>query len=274
MVLHSKLVTEVTHRPNPISMSNPSLPEMIDAVGTDHFDRKLLSLLNTNSGTEYFTGYRLRNKMLEVVCASSISGAHELTPAVGEKHEEILSKDPFLQAAFRAARSSKTPVTLHVDPHHLCDNPISNNPFKRHHVIDRILVCEQRNDDIYVLSLLRSHHSKLFSQADTNFLSEFSGTILAFVASHTRLVMDAKGKSAAEFNSVDRIENRMRTDKWNLTNRELQVCARILYGKSTGGIALDLGIREESVATYRKRAYHRLQISSRFELFHNYLRSL
>ena len=45
----------------------------------------------------------------------------------------------------------------------------------------------------------------------------------------------------------------------------------MLYGLSTVGIALDLEIGEESVKTYRKRAYQRLRIGTERELLTWYL---
>jgi DNA-binding CsgD family transcriptional regulator len=52
-----------------------------------------------------------------------------------------------------------------------------------------------------------------------------------------------------------------------LPRRELDVLARILIGMTTEGIALDLRISENTVLTYRKRAYGRLNVSSQAELF-------
>lgn len=52
-----------------------------------------------------------------------------------------------------------------------------------------------------------------------------------------------------------------------LTEREKQVCERILLGYTTHGIGLDLEIAPTSVATYRKRAYAKLNIASQNELF-------
>ena len=49
------------------------------------------------------------------------------------------------------------------------------------------------------------------------------------------------------------------------------MCARILYGLSSVGIALDLTVSEETVKTYRKRAYQRLAIGSERELLTWYL---
>ena len=52
-----------------------------------------------------------------------------------------------------------------------------------------------------------------------------------------------------------------------LSGREIEVCARALLGMTVEGTALDLGIASTSVATYRKRAYQKLHITSQNELY-------
>jgi DNA-binding CsgD family transcriptional regulator len=51
-----------------------------------------------------------------------------------------------------------------------------------------------------------------------------------------------------------------------LTAREAEVCACIVHGMSSEGIALELGISVNTVRTFRKRAYSRLNICSQNEL--------
>ncbi len=60
----------------------------------------------------------------------------------------------------------------------------------------------------------------------------------------------------------------------DLTERERQVCFRILLGYSSEAIALHLGVATSTVITYRKRAYEKLGIVSQNELFSLYLHSL
>ena len=66
---------------------------------------------------------------------------------------------------------------------------------------------------------------------------------------------------------IETLMERLTRIETNLTQREKEVCARILLGMSSEGIGLDLGIKMQSVLTYRKRAYARLNISSQNELF-------
>jgi DNA-binding CsgD family transcriptional regulator len=76
---------------------------------------------------------------------------------------------------------------------------------------------------------------------------------------------------ASAISSLDQIDRYIANAPEQLSPREAQVCARILYGQTTTGIALDLGIGTESVMTYRKRAYRRLEIASHRELLCWYL---
>lgn len=52
-----------------------------------------------------------------------------------------------------------------------------------------------------------------------------------------------------------------------LSHREQQVCQAVLQGKKNELIADELGVSLNSVVTYRKRAYEKLGISSRAQLF-------
>lgn len=52
-----------------------------------------------------------------------------------------------------------------------------------------------------------------------------------------------------------------------LSERERQVCIGMLAGKKAEIIAEEIGIGASSVVTYRQRAYHKLGISSRGQLF-------
>ena len=52
-----------------------------------------------------------------------------------------------------------------------------------------------------------------------------------------------------------------------LTPRECEVCARLLCGMTQDGIANDLGLSLPTVKTYRNRAFARLGIHFKNELF-------
>lgn len=55
-----------------------------------------------------------------------------------------------------------------------------------------------------------------------------------------------------------------------LTAREVEICSHIIVGYSSTAISYQLGISESTVATHRKKIYHKLRISSQNELFLRY----
>jgi len=64
-----------------------------------------------------------------------------------------------------------------------------------------------------------------------------------------------------------RMEALLRTRFPILSRREAEVCARIVSGLSLEGIALDLHVSPTTAATFRRRAYAKLEVSSQNELF-------
>lgn len=61
---------------------------------------------------------------------------------------------------------------------------------------------------------------------------------------------------------VQRIEDRLASRFPGMPQRELEVCARSILGRSSAAIGLDLGIAGSSVLTYRQRSYKRCGAST------------
>ncbi|MBB4038721.1 DNA-binding CsgD family transcriptional regulator [Microvirga flocculans] len=74
------------------------------------------------------------------------------------------------------------------------------------------------------------------------------------------------GERTAHRLGQQNIADRLRVVAPELTQRELQVCTHIARGLTSEGIALELGISLNTVLTYRKRAYSRLNICTQNEL--------
>jgi DNA-binding CsgD family transcriptional regulator len=118
------------------------------------------------------------------------------------------------------------------------------------------------------MSILREGRRR-FTEAEIGRLGASAPVLVALLAQHAGLAaepVDAAGVLA----SLGRIEACL-AELSPLARREAQVCARILYGMSTVGIGLDLGVGTETVKTFRKLAYRRLGIGSERELLSYFL---
>lgn len=133
----------------------------------------------------------------------------------------------------------------------------------------RILICARRGDAAYCIRVLRSAEAGMLSDGGALLLKQVSNFLVSIVAKHAELTLRRPNLTPA-LCSLEVIEECL-SGGTDLSRREGEVCARILFGLSSYGIALDLGIGKESVMTYRKRAYSRLGIGSQRELLMWYL---
>lgn len=79
--------------------------------------------------------------------------------------------------------------------------------------------------------------------------------------------LDASVPECGSADRLDFVRRLLACGSVRLSSREIEVCARQLAGQTSEAIALEFGIAESSVVTYRKRAYEKLGICSRNELF-------
>jgi DNA-binding CsgD family transcriptional regulator len=102
-------------------------------------------------------------------------------------------------------------------------------------------------------------------------LSGSGRALSAIVDLHHKLVsrLSTEGEPLSDLKTIEECLSR----STSLPPREVEVCARILIGVSSAGIAVDLNLCEGTVKTYRKRAYQRLSIGSERELIGWYLRT-
>ena len=114
-----------------------------------------------------------------------------------------------------------------------------------------------------VLNVYARERLRGFEPTEVESLSKFAQICLPIMALHCRLIGSCSRRTPL---SVNDVEARLRNAFPELSNREVAVCARSLVGVTSEGIAIDLGIKQTSVLTYRRRAYERLNINSVHQL--------
>jgi DNA-binding CsgD family transcriptional regulator len=145
--------------------------------------------------------------------------------------------------------------------------------YGRTQIMERMIVCRRGDDDnlgFNILSVLRSARLGPFLPDDVSRLEGFADLLMSIIEKHDEVAGGYPSVTAA-LTSMPEVERCIADAPETLPRREIEVCARILFGLSSTGIAADLGIGEQSVATYRKRAYQRLGITSRRDLMLWYL---
>ena len=111
------------------------------------------------------------------------------------------------------------------------------------------------------MNLYHHEHQGRFSEGEVANFAELAPSLLAGVSRHLEL------RAAAPASPREALRARCSA----LTERELDELERLLKGLSYDGIAADLVLSVATVKTYRARAFERLDIHFKSELFAAFL---
>jgi len=244
-----------------------SLSGFVDGIGTEQFGLGLVGLLHDVCDADHCAAFQLGSDSISTLAFSSFDPAQSRILMVESYVREVRwSKDlPLTKTLVHSNVSCDS--LIHVD---LNDRGYDDlQPYIYPQVSDRLLLCGRRDNIEFRLSVARSDPSPEFKIGAINHLADLSDTLLSAMAKHVSVLM-TRPSIASALTDLQEIETCLHAQKL-LPRRELEVCARILYGLSSIGISLDLGIGEASVKTYRRRAYQRLNIGCERELLQWYL---
>jgi len=246
-------------------------------------DRLVLSI-----GTADFTP-ALRESMQNVArvdqCMVVIfrpGGAPETTLALGnmdQRHAvelgeayagEYHSADPNKPIIFRDAREG-TPVLLRFADARQYRRDYMKKFFRDSGICDKFAVAYWQDDLCVYSNFYRLNPSGKLSADDIGRLTVVGPLVAAAIARHYG---NRHASPSKEVNAAVAINQFFAdTPPFSLLSaREKDICAGILTGCTSEAIAYDLGIGINTVLTYRKRAYARLNVVSANELFTLFIR--
>ena len=246
--------------PIPTGLSN-----LVSMIGEDEFGDQLLQFLAASCGAEYCTVLHFSQDAASMI---SIAGPDIAEVGCGQValyfQNQRWKRDPMIAQARREL--DRQPVSIvQTAIRELPEADFRRVLYDQTNVCDRVVLCTRSATGIICVSILRTWTAGIFSSNDLLNLNEACRLLVAIVEKHAKIVSRRQGIFLA-LTSLDQIEKCLAKASASLTRREAEVCARILYGMSSLGMALELGISEETVTTYRKRMYQRLGIATQREL--------
>jgi DNA-binding NarL/FixJ family response regulator len=245
--------------------SSLNITEMIDAVGYEEFEIALAAYLKSMCRADHFAAFQIKMGMPLEIASISMDGTDTAHRQVGRYLKgEYWRRDPsILEASHRIGEP--LPSLLRLDVHCLEDVHLRDEIWGKTRVRERILLCGGSQNNACILSVLRCEQSGAFSRRELAQLKISANALLSLLSKHMELTQ-RNAKMARALTSLPEIEACISAITPPFPRRENEVCARIIYGVSSLGISLDLGIGAETVMTYRKRLYQRLGIGSQREL--------
>ncbi|AEG51614.1 regulatory protein LuxR [Sphingobium chlorophenolicum L-1] len=234
---------------------------VIEAIGEANFGPQLVRFLHDATGAEHVAVFALAGARPCGIDAISLDG----TDTARRRSDLYLGKDlwrrdPVMELACQSL-ADESPHLAYLEVSAITDAQLRSIVYPR--MGERSFLYGPSVAGRIGLSIVSSASGN--ADRANHLLMEMGGLLLAIVGKHVNAA-DQRRRLLSALTSLSEIEQCVAMAPERFPPRETQVCARILYGVSTLGIALELGVGEETVQTYRKRLYNRLGISSQREL--------
>jgi DNA-binding CsgD family transcriptional regulator len=241
------------------------LDKAVGALGEQDFGTHLLAFLYRACGAEHCTVLHLSADHLSKIATASLDGTDTAQRQVELYLQDHRWRGDPMIAEARQQLVSQPASMIRAEICEFSDVDFRELLYGRAGICERLLLCGRSEHGIIGLSVLRSAQVGAFSSDDVARLRDSASLLLALLGKHIGLSWKRPDLSLA-LTSLAEIATCIAAAPVAMSRREAEVCARILYGMSSIGIALELGISEETVMTYRKRAYQRLGFASQREL--------
>ncbi len=230
----------------------------LDALGGVDFEATVLESFQDALAWRrlyLFEGPRPETSVLRVARYES-----DLEPMVPLYVRKYLRHDP-IGHAMAAMDEGAEGVILRLQPSDIAEEGYRRAFFEDRGIVERVSLLQRGPRGWRGANIARHRREGPCTSSDIEALCGLAQLLLPLVERHFEPRAATPWRKA-----IDDIEARFLRDFPALTGREREVCARAAVGMSVEATALDLGIGEASVLTYRRRAYRRLNVSSPYGL--------
>lgn len=238
--------------------------ELIRSIGTNHFGSAAFALLRRKLGVRHLTIARYAKSKPIGLFAVECKGAEGIFyPAIDYYMRGSYVDDPLLPYYSGSTAAGAQHLLLSVSAEQVPNREVRERLYRSVGIAGKLSMIIRRSQDVLTLSVYRAQDAGCFDRRDVSVMRSLSGTLAATVERHVAMLTSVPLNTLAE---LAKLVLEMPLGH-RLSERETSVCARIIAGHSTESIALNLGVSPHSVATYRQRAYAKLNITSQNELF-------
>ena len=223
---------------------------VVGSIGSADFGNSALAQLNRWLPASWWSVYRLFDDLPPTMYTSGSFGVSDGTQESWRAYRSSLYRRDETFAAAREHLGEGRPVLVHWHAREL-PSVHRQRIYDRHGVRERLSIVSSQAGALLAVNLYRHHELRPFADDEFDAACHVAPLLLACVERHLALQVNVSPASLMQ----------------GLTPREREVCDRMLKGWTHDGIAADLGVSAATVKTYRDRAFERLGIHHRNELF-------
>ncbi|WP_322363980.1 helix-turn-helix transcriptional regulator [Pseudomonas sp. Teo4] len=229
--------------------------ELACTLGTPGFPGALLDCLGQWADCQHFSVLRMAGERPQLLAAGTRHPDASLVLRCGQAYiERYYQHDPL----FEPLRAAPGQVG-HLLAQDIRFMPYREAIYQRNDMIERLssLYLDEQQRPV-LFNLYRHRDQGFFSERELQMCEALSPALLQLLRGHLALI---------GLNRTDDHYQQLLQRCPDLTTQELNICCRLLRGMTHAGIAADLNIKESTVKTYRNRAFERLGINFRSQLF-------
>jgi len=253
-----------THRligPPSASTTMPGLTDLIEHLGTPAFPAILFRTTFDWARASHLTAFAFEPGQRPRVVFAENTGTRPIAREVADQYCRDYWRHDLADRALRQTSMAGSNETWIV---HTRASEIVHSDYRRYCYTavcldHRISLIDIKDNRKLRINLYRAQ-GEAFTEEDVHRIADRARLLLALARRHAEYGISHRQNSLAYY------QDRLASAAPVLTQREMEVCAAIILGLTSEGIALELGVGLNTVLTYKKRAYARLGISSQNEL--------
>lgn len=237
-----------------------NMDRLIDAVATPKFESELFAISRAAIHCEHVTAFAVgENSSPRVLIAANAGSANVARPLAAKYIAQYWNLDPANHAEDPGENKR---VALRIVP----DSDIAYEPYRSDcytnlRIADRFTIMQRSGSDLYRINFYAGAGYGRFADADINRMASSGDILMSLLIKN-----DAANAVKSEAWTPQALLSKLRRVAPDMPAREAEVCTSIMLGMTSEAIGLKLGISVNTVLTYRKRAYGRLNISCQNEL--------
>lgn len=244
--------------------SGTGVDRLISSLGQADFGKHLLGELNEIVYVDFLSVYQLDKKSSpHMFLSSSLHGVDVSADCFKSYQAKLHTRDH----TFDSAMQLLTPGGLSMTYTHQKQFAPAHRDaiYSRHGIQDRLsIVCDGGRDGLLAANLYRFERGPIFGSKDIDAVGQLAATVVACIRKH----IDICGQQSRQWGvGHAALAGRLGRIYSSLTERELQVCEGLLIGRTYDGIAVDLGLSVATIKTYRARAFDKMGINFKSQLF-------